>query len=469
MTKKKTKKMTKSTFAIIIMGIALVALLAFGGTFAYFTSTSSARVSKFTTAVVNLRTNGGSNINFAANKVESRETISDKGLQLVNHSNVKTIVAVEFQVTYNGKYYESRAVDHTGSDGADYYKATDDELLLMNLYGLTLEQAHAQKYMWEVAEDQIKTTRAINPVTETGEMAYIPGKDNGAGGVEANTGVGLESNRLSADEVTEAFFSYSKQPLPDKTEADRYTGLVTGTGSADVGLNIENAPYGGVTSKEDTVNYQWVQGTGIYSNIYLLNTKGTHGQQTGGDYGFVLPESRPSERYVQDAAGSADGTPTDSNVVGGGDRWVSDGNSKYDFFPNDQNVTFKIDRNFAEYWVDSSNNGSQEEADEPYKYAYITDDANMKLPTALKQRFLLWADADVIFSVRAYQIQVEHVHTFGEMEISEKDPYKITAEEDNVGIVWEAIVNLVGGNDPTPGYYGVNGAWGTDPKTYPAA
>jgi len=42
MTKLKSKKMTKSTFAIIIMAIAMVAMLAFGGTYAYFTATTSA-------------------------------------------------------------------------------------------------------------------------------------------------------------------------------------------------------------------------------------------------------------------------------------------------------------------------------------------------------------------------------------------------------------------------------------------
>ena len=42
MTKMKSKKMTKSTFAIIIMAIAMVALLAFGGTYAYFTATTTA-------------------------------------------------------------------------------------------------------------------------------------------------------------------------------------------------------------------------------------------------------------------------------------------------------------------------------------------------------------------------------------------------------------------------------------------
>lgn len=40
MTKLKSKKITKSTIAIIVMAVMLVALLAFGGTYAYFTATT---------------------------------------------------------------------------------------------------------------------------------------------------------------------------------------------------------------------------------------------------------------------------------------------------------------------------------------------------------------------------------------------------------------------------------------------
>ena len=56
MTKMKSKKMTKSTFAIIIMAIAMVAMLAFGGTYAYFTATATNVASNdLTTGVVCLK------------------------------------------------------------------------------------------------------------------------------------------------------------------------------------------------------------------------------------------------------------------------------------------------------------------------------------------------------------------------------------------------------------------------------
>ncbi len=57
MTKMKSKKMTKSTFAIIIMGIVMVAMLAFGGTFAYFTATAAPKSSSITTGTIKLTVN----------------------------------------------------------------------------------------------------------------------------------------------------------------------------------------------------------------------------------------------------------------------------------------------------------------------------------------------------------------------------------------------------------------------------
>ena len=50
----KSKKMTKSTFAIIIMAIVMVAMLAFGGTYAYFTATTAQQSKSVVTGTVML-------------------------------------------------------------------------------------------------------------------------------------------------------------------------------------------------------------------------------------------------------------------------------------------------------------------------------------------------------------------------------------------------------------------------------
>ena len=57
MTKLKSKKMSKSTFAIIIMAVVMVAMLAFGGTYAYFTATATGDSATFTTAKIVLTDN----------------------------------------------------------------------------------------------------------------------------------------------------------------------------------------------------------------------------------------------------------------------------------------------------------------------------------------------------------------------------------------------------------------------------
>ncbi|MBE7076612.1 MAG: hypothetical protein E7374_01825 [Clostridiales bacterium] len=54
MTKLKSKKMTKSTIAIIVMAIVMVAMMAFGGTYAYFTATATGGSRKFTTGTIRL-------------------------------------------------------------------------------------------------------------------------------------------------------------------------------------------------------------------------------------------------------------------------------------------------------------------------------------------------------------------------------------------------------------------------------
>lgn len=58
MTKTKKKKMSKSTFAIIIMAVVMVAMLAFGGTYAYFTATATKKsTGEFTTGSIKLEAN----------------------------------------------------------------------------------------------------------------------------------------------------------------------------------------------------------------------------------------------------------------------------------------------------------------------------------------------------------------------------------------------------------------------------
>ncbi len=97
MTKTKSKKMTKSTFAIIIMAVVMVAMLAFGGTYAYFTASTSAKSTSFTTGKVVL-TNSGANITVISDKVVPGDTIINDVISYTNGSDVNTYIAVVMTV-----------------------------------------------------------------------------------------------------------------------------------------------------------------------------------------------------------------------------------------------------------------------------------------------------------------------------------------------------------------------------------
>ncbi len=97
MTKTKSKKMTKSTFAIIIMAVVMVAMLAFGGTYAYFTASTSAKSTNFTTGKVVL-TNSGAEISVISDKVVPGDTIISEAISYTNGSDVNTYIAVVMTV-----------------------------------------------------------------------------------------------------------------------------------------------------------------------------------------------------------------------------------------------------------------------------------------------------------------------------------------------------------------------------------
>ncbi len=98
MTKNKTRKMTKSTFAVIIMGICLVALLAFGGTYAWFTATSADLVTgSITTGTVLLN---GSTVTLTETGVLPGDTIS-AAIQVEDKSDVDTWIVLQVSTTGN--------------------------------------------------------------------------------------------------------------------------------------------------------------------------------------------------------------------------------------------------------------------------------------------------------------------------------------------------------------------------------
>ena len=99
MTKMKSKKMSKSTLAIIIMAVALVALLAFGGTYAYFTATTYEKTTgSFTTGAIKLKSNSANFTQSMSNVMPGQVIIGSTPLK-VNPENSTEAVYLALQIT----------------------------------------------------------------------------------------------------------------------------------------------------------------------------------------------------------------------------------------------------------------------------------------------------------------------------------------------------------------------------------
>ena len=102
MTKMKSKKMTKSTFAIIIMAVAMVAMLAFGGTFAYFTATSYTATATTSTGLIQVGI-GTDKIEVVKDNALPGETIIDTSITAINTESTRdSYIYAIFSVKFNG-------------------------------------------------------------------------------------------------------------------------------------------------------------------------------------------------------------------------------------------------------------------------------------------------------------------------------------------------------------------------------
>lgn len=101
MTKMKSKKMTKSTFAIIIMAIAMVAMLAFGGTYAYFTATATdVTTGDVTTGTIHLTSNNNtSSLTVNVDRAVTGHTILGAVSYNLTDTTVDTWVVVKMDIT----------------------------------------------------------------------------------------------------------------------------------------------------------------------------------------------------------------------------------------------------------------------------------------------------------------------------------------------------------------------------------
>ena len=107
MDNKPIAKVKKSTFAIIILSILLIAMLTFGVTYAYFTAPGPSAVGgEIRTATVKL--GGTVSVSYVENNIVSGESIFDKsggfnGLNIVNYSSVETYIFLTFSIGFAAK------------------------------------------------------------------------------------------------------------------------------------------------------------------------------------------------------------------------------------------------------------------------------------------------------------------------------------------------------------------------------
>ncbi len=119
MTKMKSKKMTKSTFAIIIMAVVMVALLAFGGTYAYFTATANPDTGSVQTGKVALvdSTDTNSKLQKVMTKsvLPGEEVLKAATFALSNQgTTVRSYAFVEIEALVNDTVLYAKTGDSTG-------------------------------------------------------------------------------------------------------------------------------------------------------------------------------------------------------------------------------------------------------------------------------------------------------------------------------------------------------------------
>ena len=121
MTKLKSKKMTKSTFAIIIMAIAMVAMLAFGGTYAYFTATANATGGKVTAKTLTIGGQAeGTTVTLGADsKIVPGQTIEITELDNLTAAG-DTVAAFRIKLEL-GKVYQSNGTTEFSDENLSTY------------------------------------------------------------------------------------------------------------------------------------------------------------------------------------------------------------------------------------------------------------------------------------------------------------------------------------------------------------
>lgn len=214
MTKMKSKKITRSTLAVIIMAIAMVALLAFGGTYAYFTAqVNTMGTTSFKTGKVSLKAKEALTIVADGAVVVPGDKIIDKAVTYTNESTVPTYVAVVVTMTVAGKPVTDKdAVDDIISLAVT---GTWDAIVEGNNIVYVYKNAEAI----DAAHDEYAVAAAAASGTD---LAFCSAVDFAA-----------DEHRVDGAEITDS--------LQDKTITLKITAYQTQTRMNNATLKLENA------------------------------------------------------------------------------------------------------------------------------------------------------------------------------------------------------------------------------------
>lgn len=130
MTKTKKRKMSKSTFAIIIMAVVMVAMLAFGGTYAYFTASATTKTGEITTGHVKLSANGAEFTSIMDDVLPGDALFgADATLTIDTTDDVGNYVAIKFTIT-GGDGLSINANSIVAAEGEGWYASGTKDIYI---------------------------------------------------------------------------------------------------------------------------------------------------------------------------------------------------------------------------------------------------------------------------------------------------------------------------------------------------
>jgi len=183
MTKLKAKKMSKSTFAVIIMAIVMVAMLAFGGTYAYFTDTQSVGSQAFTTGKIDLT--AGSVTQLQAAKLMPGDTLTTTGSVSLSDDSDDAYVGLIYTESLGTNTGNKLVASITGGENKAWTKAE-----------VTVDETDYVVYVYTGAGTTPVAAEATNNFTISVTLDWTAGNE-----YQAQTGisVGLEARAVQLD------------------------------------------------------------------------------------------------------------------------------------------------------------------------------------------------------------------------------------------------------------------------------